>query len=113
MQKEIVLRTIFADHNQKYNPMENKNHQAKIIIHPASLDELLRRRNVISVRPYMLKELAHLYGVSGRTVKNWIRPFKSEVGIKTGRYYSIRQVRTIFDNLGVPYVLELDMAEAA
>lgn len=93
--------------------MKNNNHQPKIIIHPASVDELLRRRNVISVRPYMLKELAHLYGVSGRTVINWIRPFKEELGARMGRYYSIRQVRIIFDNLGVPYALELDMAEAA
>lgn len=93
--------------------MENQNNTSKIIMHPASVEELVKRRNVILVKPYTLKELAMLYGVCPRTVKNWIHPFQEEIGNRTGRFYSVKQARIIFDNLGVPYSLQLDFAEAA
>ena len=87
--------------------MENQNHQPKIIIHPASVEELVKRRNVIHVKPYSIKELAVLYRVSRRTMYNWLIPLQDEIGKRIGIYYSVKQVRIIFNNLDVPYMLEL------
>ena len=57
----------------------------------------------IRVRPYLLKELAGIYGVDPRTLKNWLIPFKTDLGFKTGKYYTARQVAAIFEKIGFPY----------
>ena len=54
------------------------------------------------VRPYTYKELTQLYGVSKKTLLRWLRPFKEEIGEKTGRYYTTKQVDTIFQRVGFP-----------
>ncbi len=56
----------------------------------------------IELRPYCTKELAGLYKVSRKTFLKWINKFKTELGEKSGRYYNVKQVRCIFDNLGLP-----------
>lgn len=62
----------------------------------------------IPVKPYTLTELAEIYGVCTRTLKKWINEFKSEVGDKKGRYYTIPQVKVIFDNLCFPHTTEIN-----
>ena len=57
---------------------------------------------VREIKPYSTKELASIYDVCDKTMKKWIKPFISEVGEKNGRYYSVAQVKVIFDKLGVP-----------
>ena len=57
---------------------------------------------VKEIRPYSTKELAIIYDVCDKTMKKWIKPFVAEVGEKNGRYYSVAQVKVIFDKLGVP-----------
>ena len=57
---------------------------------------------VKEIRPYSTKELASIYDVCDKTMKKWIKPFVAEVGEKNGRYYSVAQVKVIFDKLGVP-----------
>lgn len=57
---------------------------------------------VREIKPYSTKELASIYDVCDKTMKKWIKPFMSEVGEKNGRYYSVAQVKIIFDKLGVP-----------
>lgn len=57
----------------------------------------------INVKPYTLTELAKQYGVCTRTLKVWFKPFERELGTKIGRFYSIKQVEVIYDNLGFPY----------
>ena len=54
------------------------------------------------IRPYSVKDLASIYGVCDKTLKKWVKPFATEVGEKNGRYYSVAQVKVIFDKLGVP-----------
>ncbi len=61
--------------------------------------------NPVLIKPYSLNEMAHLYGVDWRTLKKWIEPFKAEVGEKRGRFYTISQVKIIFDKLGIPSVI--------
>ncbi|HEX4878102.1 MAG TPA: hypothetical protein VFV31_15640 [Chitinophagaceae bacterium] len=58
----------------------------------------------IEIKPYSLTELAHIYGVTVRTIKKWIAPFEKETGEKIGRYYNALQVKIIFEKLGVPGV---------
>ena len=54
------------------------------------------------IRPSSIKDLAGVYGCCDKTMKKWIIPFLSEVGLKNGRYYSVAQVKIIFDKLGLP-----------
>jgi hypothetical protein len=59
----------------------------------------------ISLRPYNLKELAALYGISRKTLLKWLRPFEQDIGKRIGYYYTIPQVRTIFNCLDFPSML--------
>jgi len=53
-------------------------------------------------RPYTKKELADRYGISIKTLKTWLRPHLHHIGEPPGRYYTVRQVRLIFEYLGEP-----------
>jgi hypothetical protein len=60
-------------------------------------------QNLVSeIKPYSTRDLAAIYGVCDKTMKKWIKPFIIEIGEKNGRYYSVVQVKVIFDKLGVP-----------
>jgi hypothetical protein len=54
------------------------------------------------IRPYSTKDLAIIYGVCVKTFKKWITPFTTEIGEKNGRYFSVAQVKIIFEKLDVP-----------
>ncbi|MBL7732296.1 MAG: hypothetical protein JNM88_14050 [Chitinophagaceae bacterium] len=56
----------------------------------------------VELKPYSLKELALMYGVSNPTMKNWIHRHKEKIGERIGHYYLISQVKTIFHVLGSP-----------
>lgn len=56
----------------------------------------------IRLKPYSISELARIYEVDARTLKKWLEPFKEEIGVKRGRFYTIPQVRIIFDKLSLP-----------
>lgn len=58
--------------------------------------------NTIQLKPYTVLELARLYSVSDRTMKKWLKPFEPEVGNKIGYFYTIAQVKIIFEKLGMP-----------
>ena len=62
----------------------------------------------IRVRPYTTRELAEIYGICSRTMKRWIEPLKEEVGEKRGRYYTVNQVRIIFEEIGLPGYINLN-----
>lgn len=55
-----------------------------------------------AIKPYTSKDLAMLYGVGKKTLSKWIEPFQEEVGQRHGRYYTIAQVKMIFDRIGSP-----------
>lgn len=65
---------------------------------------ITNKHNGVVIRPYTHKELAVLYRVSWLTFKKWLKPFESEIGNKTGHFYSSRQVEVIFEKLGLPCV---------
>lgn len=54
------------------------------------------------IKPYTNKELAGLYGISTRILRNWLRMHTVFIGPKIGRYFTSLQVRTIFEKLGEP-----------
>lgn len=56
----------------------------------------------VEVKPYSIGELATMYGVSVRTMHTWLKPIQSMLGDLVGRYYNLRQIRIIFDELGEP-----------
>jgi uncharacterized protein YjcR len=58
--------------------------------------------NRIEIKPYSLTELANIYGVTNRTMKNWITRHDEAVGEKIGRLYTTLQVKIIFEKLGLP-----------
>jgi hypothetical protein len=64
---------------------------------------MMSTQNLVrEIRPYSTRELAGIYNVCDKTMKKWITPFTTEIGEKNGRYYSVAQVKVIFDKLGVP-----------
>ncbi|MGF2414682.1 hypothetical protein [Ferruginibacter sp.] len=58
--------------------------------------------NIIEIKPYSLTELAQIYGVTNRTMKNWIIRHDEAVGEKIGRLYTALQIKIIFEKLGLP-----------
>lgn len=62
-------------------------------------------RGHLIVRPYRLKDLAAIYGVSTYTMKKWIKAHAKAYSDKTRKYYSVLQVRAILDALGHPHKL--------
>lgn len=51
------------------------------------------------IRPMTVSELAQRWGVSCKTVKQWLKPFASEIGPKVGNIYNARQVAIILSKL--------------
>lgn len=47
-------------------------------------------------------ELANLYNVSARVIRQWLKPFNKEIGPRIGQKYTPKQVRIIFAKLDPP-----------
>ena len=62
--------------------------------------------NKLPLKPYSLMELSRIYGVDFRTFKKWIVPFQDKIGLRIGRFYTVLQVKIIFDSLGTPGIIE-------
>jgi transposase len=56
----------------------------------------------LRIKAYSMKEVANMYEVSGRTMRRWLTPFRTEIGQRRGRYFNPKQIRIIFDKLGIP-----------
>jgi DNA-binding transcriptional MerR regulator len=54
------------------------------------------------VKPYTVKELAALYGVSPKTLRTWLLPHREAIGERVSRYFTALQVQLIFERLGRP-----------
>lgn len=59
-------------------------------------------RSKIRLKAYSKKEVAGLYDVSAKILKTWLIPFEQEIGKRQGRLYTPKQVKVIFDKLGIP-----------
>ena len=56
----------------------------------------------LGTRPLNYKQLAAIYEVTHKTLKSWLEPFMEEIGQMRGRSFTVRQVQTILDKLGIP-----------
>ena len=54
------------------------------------------------LRAYSKKELAEKYQVSVKTFDKWLKPFSEKKKKKRGRFYTVNQVKTMLEVLGVP-----------
>lgn len=64
------------------------------------------------IRAYATRELAEMYGVSPKTMRNWLKPHMQSIGQRKGWYFNTRQVRIIFDKLGHPDTFNPHLATA-
>lgn len=53
----------------------------------------------LTYKPMGYADLAARWNISTRTVRNWIRPFKDQLGPIHGRLFTPRQVKIIMDHL--------------
>jgi len=53
------------------------------------------------------KTLAGLFEVDTKIFRKWIKPFKKEIGIRLGIYFTARQVGIIFEKIGLPPNVEI------
>jgi hypothetical protein len=54
------------------------------------------------ITPLNTTELHQIYNVSYKTFIIWLKPIKEKVGKRKGYYYSIEQLKIIFEHLGFP-----------
>ena len=59
-------------------------------------------KETVDMKHYSTKELARFYGVCDKTLLKWMKPFVSDIGPKQGRYFTVAQVKIIFEKLGTP-----------
>lgn len=46
-----------------------------------------------------VKQLANRWGVSCKTVREWLKPFEEDIGPRIGKMYSPHQVKIILSRL--------------
>jgi transposase-like protein len=63
-------------------------------------------KGVMELKHYSTKELARFYGVCDKTLLKWMKPFQIAIGQKQGRYFTVAQVKVIFEKLGIPGTTE-------
>ncbi len=56
----------------------------------------------IQIKAYSKTELAELYNVSAKTLQTWLNALKKELGPRVGRFYTPKQIKIIFEELGIP-----------
>jgi hypothetical protein len=66
------------------------------------LKEIEVIEQTIRVKPFSVTDLAEFYGCSVKTIKTWLAPLEEELGPRMGHYYTPKQVKIIFIELGVP-----------
>lgn len=71
--------------------------------------EQLKTVSTIRKIKFYTKELADMYETTPKTFTRWLKPHEKTIGEKIGRYYSITQVKAIFQALGMPAnIVEID-----
>lgn len=64
----------------------------------------LRHMCTFDLRPKTFKEIYQLYGLSYKTMRTAVKPFKKRLRKPRGNYYSVKQLLIIFDELGLPMI---------
>ena len=73
------------------------------------------KKEVLSAKPMLIKiqaytpsELAAIYGMKWGVMNQWLKYLEQYTGPRIGRYYTPRQVKIIFEHLGLPEVTDAD-----
>ncbi len=61
----------------------------------------------IQIKAYSKKEVAQLYEISAKSLQTWLTPFEKELGPRIGRFYNPKQMKIIFEKLGIPEVYKV------
>ena len=58
------------------------------------------------IKPYSIKEMAAMYGVSHRVFMRWLTQLSGEdtIELRHSRTFTPKQVSIIFDNFGIPEI---------
>jgi hypothetical protein len=56
----------------------------------------------IQLKAYSISELADLYERSTKSMKTWLKPIEKEIGPRMGHFYTPKQVKIIFEEIGIP-----------
>lgn len=62
------------------------------------------------IKPYRLKDLAEIYGVCNRTMKNWITNAAPLAKRNRSQFFPIPDVKMIVEALGLPQKIETKKA---
>jgi len=61
------------------------------------------------VKPYRLVDLTAIFDVNVITLKKWIAQYPNELGEKSGKYYSVIQVKFMIEKFGLPQKVCIQM----
>jgi hypothetical protein len=68
---------------------------------------LINSDGTISARPCSINDFVTLYGVSAKTMRKWLLPFRAELGEMRTYVFTVKQVNIIFAKLGKPKSYDL------
>ena len=88
--------------NEKRTPPPTSNLSESRAVKKEKQKVEAQEYQVIEVKRYKLIELAAIYKVNRKTFRGWVNKFKVELGPREGHYYSIAQVKLIFQKLELP-----------
>jgi hypothetical protein len=74
----------------------------------ADKNPLINSDGSITSRPCSIRDLMLVYGVSYKTMRTWLIPFKEEIGTKKSYMFTVLQVDIIFEKIGKPKFFDLD-----
>jgi hypothetical protein len=52
----------------------------------------MKNNEGIMVKAYMPSELSRIYNISHPTFTKWVNSIESEIGVRIGLYYNVKQV---------------------
>jgi hypothetical protein len=64
--------------------------------------EMSTTKRIVEIRSYSIGELSKLYEQSVKTMNRWLKPHNDIIGKREGRYYTTKQVKQIFELIGLP-----------
>lgn len=99
------MSTIEESFNKKSSPLNSKSPMFGVQYVMVEGKQMA----ALQIRPYTTKELAGLYDVDWRTFQTWLTPFLEQLGEKRGKFWSIPQVKIIFEKLDYPSLIHLNL----
>jgi hypothetical protein len=68
---------------------------------------LINKDGSITARPCSMNDFVTLYGVSNKTIRTWLAPFREALGERKTYIFTVKQVNIIFAKIGKPKYYDL------